>query len=377
MAIEVTTAAQRPSPEDRAHTLPALTGVRFLAAFYVVLEHGLPWLAARWRLPSLLATFLASGYLAVSMFFLLSGFILTYTYRGLQGGENRLRFWRARFARIYPVYVLSLLLALPFEPSLGWGAKLSVLAMVQAWNPWKPGLAGAWNFPAWTLSVEAFFYLCFPFLLFWLKAQRGRNQLLLLAFFGAVCVLGRTPLQGLQGRVGEPPIAASLPLPVLRLPEFVLGMLVGLRFLRRAASIPENRSPWIPVALASTTLALLSLPIGEWKSLVVVPFGFLVYELALGKDWCARLLSTRPMILLGGASYAVYLLQYPVRSWVRIAFARFPQPLASQGAPLTPVILVLLSILIFKYWEEPARRFIRGTFAIRSAKRKAEMIRKI
>src|ERR1700722_1849439 len=60
--------------------LPALTGLRFFAAFYVVLGHAVPWLEPRFRVPAFVNTFLANGYLAVSLFFLLSGFILSYTY---------------------------------------------------------------------------------------------------------------------------------------------------------------------------------------------------------------------------------------------------------------------------------------------------------
>src|SRR5579863_596949 len=93
--------------------LQALTGVRFLAAFYVVLFHSLPWLRNKYQVPETLQIFLGNGYLAVSLFFILSGFILAYTYEGqIEGSRNLFRFWQARFARIYPVYFLSLLLCI-------------------------------------------------------------------------------------------------------------------------------------------------------------------------------------------------------------------------------------------------------------------------
>jgi peptidoglycan/LPS O-acetylase OafA/YrhL len=99
--------------------LPALTGVRFFADFFVVLSHSLPWVAMRFRIPWPAKIFLSNGYLAVAMFFLLSGFILAYTYDGqIAGSRNRARFWEARFARIYPVYLLSLVLAYRFERGL-------------------------------------------------------------------------------------------------------------------------------------------------------------------------------------------------------------------------------------------------------------------
>ena len=149
-----------------------------MAAFYVVLFHGLPWLRQKFVVPRALETFLGNGYLAVTLFFILSGFILAYTYDGqIDGKTNRLHFWEARFARIYPVYFLSLMLAFWFERGLSLGTRLAVLGMVQAWDPRAPQLTGAWNYPAWTLSVEAFFYLCFPFLLPWMSRKLSTRVL--------------------------------------------------------------------------------------------------------------------------------------------------------------------------------------------------------
>jgi peptidoglycan/LPS O-acetylase OafA/YrhL len=80
----------------------------------------------------------------VNLFFILSGFILAYTYDGqIEGKTNRLHFWEARFARIYPVYFLSLVLAFWFERGLSFGARTAVLLMVQAWNPRTPELTGS------------------------------------------------------------------------------------------------------------------------------------------------------------------------------------------------------------------------------------------
>ena len=121
-------------------------------------------------------------------------------------------------------------------------------------------------------------------------------------------------------------------------------------------------------------LLILGLPLGAWVSLVTIPFVVLVYELAIGDSVLAKLLSARFMVLLGSASYAVYLLQFPVRSWTRVIFSHFPEKLAHFGAPLTPLILILFSILVFKLWEEPSRRALRSWFAerkLRAAKARA------
>src|SRR4051812_44149081 len=125
------------------------------------------------------------GSTGVTCFFVLSGFILVYTY----GGEHlRLgHFWQARFARIYPAYLLVLLLTAPFfftdpanMPFYEWSkhhlaaASILAVAMLQAW---VPRAALTWNPVCWSLSVEAFFYLLFPFILLRSKALT-RAQLL-------------------------------------------------------------------------------------------------------------------------------------------------------------------------------------------------------
>jgi peptidoglycan/LPS O-acetylase OafA/YrhL len=340
--------------------------VRFLAAFYVVLFHGLPWLRQKYVLPSALQTFLGNGYLAVNLFFILSGFILAYTYEGqIDGKTNRLHFWEARFARIYPVYFLSLVLAFWFERGLTFGARTAVLLMVQAWNPRTPELTGAWNYPAWTLSVEAFFYLCFPFLLPWLSRKSGRMLSWTMGLLLVVCVVMHSPIQGLGDLDRSSLFINIVPLPLLRIPEFLLGMVIGLRLLRAEAAGQNTGSPSRVYLAVLGALLILSLPLGVWVSLVTIPFAVLVYELAIGDSMLAKLLSGRLMVLLGSASYAVYLLQFPVRSWTRVIFSHFPEKLEHLGAPLTPLILVLFSISVFKCWEEPGRKALRSWFARR------------
>jgi peptidoglycan/LPS O-acetylase OafA/YrhL len=359
------------SPDDaltrHRRALPALTGIRFFAAFYVVLFHSLPWFSKHYELPKPMQTFFSNGYLAVALFFLLSGFILAYTYDGqIAGSSKRLHFWQARFARIYPVYFLSLILAFYFQRALPLTSRVAVLAMVQAWNPFRAGLAGAWNYPAWSLSVEAFFYLIFPFLLPWMSKLSSRFLVILLGVFLAACVFFHTPIQGL-GELNQSSNWAFVPLPIMRLPEFLAGMVLGICLLRRNPQFNSSTHS-VRVALAAgVALLLLSVPMGAWVSLVVLPFAVLVYELAARPSWLAKFLSTKSMLLLGGASYSVYLLQYPVRSWVRLAFSQLPSPVASFGAPVTPVILILFCVLVYLFFEEPLRRALRRWFSPSSA----------
>jgi peptidoglycan/LPS O-acetylase OafA/YrhL len=330
-----------------------------------VLFHAYPGFVRRYPVPRAFETFLSNGYLAVGLFFLLSGFILAYTYDGnIDGRANRVRFWEARFARIYPVYLLSLAMAFSFSGELGLETRAAVVGMVQAWNPFNSNMAGAWNYPAWTLSAEAFFYIFFPFVLPWLSRRSERALYWLMAALLVICVLGHTPVKGLGDWKNHASFFVRyVPLPALRMPEFLLGVVMGLRFLRAGSTEHRPGRPLVVYAAVLGTIASLSLPIGDWVSLVILPFSVLVYELAAGGTLLTEFLSTRFMVLLGGASYSVYLLRYPVTSWMRTLIDQRLPAFVRAGELLTPVVLVLFSIAVFRYWEEPARKTLRNWFS--------------
>ena len=355
------------APLSRHRTsLPALTGIRFFAAMYVVLFHFGAGFAARHHAPPPIENLLQHGYVAVSLFFLLSGFILAYTYEGqIDGSNGRWRFWEARFARIYPVYLLSLIVAIDTSAPVGIGTRLACLTMIQAWNPALPHLAGAWNMPAWTLSVEAFFYLCFPFVQPWIARLSMTGLRTAATIFCVAAVLS----QAFFPQTGESLIASGvnrfLPLPLLRLPEFLLGITLGMTFLRSGGHVRAKQVNWRIYGALPLAMLLLCLPMGHWISLTVPVFAILLYELARGTSRPALWLSTPIMALLGGASYSIYLLQLPVRYWAHVLFLHFPARFQSLDQFASPVVLIALAIFIYRFWEEPCRRALRSWFAAR------------
>lgn len=355
-------ALNRPAPQKRM-PLPALTGVRIFAAYYVVMLHTGSGYFGRHGAPQVILRLLDKGYMAVSLFFVLSGFILAYTYEGkLRDRHGALGFWEARFARIYPVYILSLLFMVPFAREVTLGQKFTVLAMVQTWMPWRPDLIGAWNFPAWSLSVEAFFYLLFPPIFVSLCRMKVTGLRRLAWLLMALIAIGNLAQPIERWSLSPLLFVRYIPVPVLRLPEFVLGMALGLIFLRA----PKLRyGDLLSLGAAMAALVFLSLPVERWTSLVIVPFALLIASLACQTGLLARLLSTRILVLLGSASYAVYLLQLPVRIYSRLLVAKLPHAPADLDAFMSPCLLLLLSVLIFLLWEEPARKFLRKALGLR------------
>ena len=348
----------------KRNPLPALTGIRIFAAYYVVMLHTGSGYFGRHGAPQFVLRLLDKGYLAVSLFFILSGFILVYTYQGKRSGpESAIRFWEARFARIYPLYLLALALMIPFATTITGGQRLAVLAMVQTWIPWRPEMVGAWNFPAWSLSVEAFFYLTFPLILIGLNRLRVSGLRWIVSILLAVIVVGDLPRP-----VGDWPHSAIafahyVPLPVLRLPEFIVGMALGLIFLRIPARGPSGL---VSISALVAAIIALCLPWAAWASIAVIPFAILIMSLAYQRGPLARLLSTRIVILHGSASYAVYLLQLPTRIYTRLLFSQILHAPHNLDAFLSPCILLALSVLIFLFWEEPARKFLRKSLGLRS-----------
>ncbi len=157
--------------------LHALTSLRFFAAFAVVVLHYRELLGP---LPEGVRQLIVGGQFGVTFFFVLSGFILTYRYREwFADGVSDARFWwfqRFRLARIYPVYLLGLLLDTPWHllerASVGqlgevahtyWASWLLNAVALQAWVPAVP-FAMFWNTPAWSVAAEFFFYATFPWL---------------------------------------------------------------------------------------------------------------------------------------------------------------------------------------------------------------------
>lgn len=341
---------QKPPPPDKPE-IGALTGIRFFAAFYVVVFHYYTLQAPKNHPLSALALFLSHGYLAVALFFILSGYILTYSYFDRQERTSYLSFMFARFTRLYPVYILALLLVLPFYlekakvfPSI------AVLAMVQSWTVLPSNLPATWNYPAWTLSVELLFYICFPFLLAFLTKLQVRF-IALVAVCGLCVALGSVQV-AIGGRVSL--LSRWIPIPFLRLPEFVLGMLLA-RYRR-----PITRRIRSTLWMASATIApLLLLNTHRFVTLIVIPFAALIWLLAGERTIVTRVLARPEMKLLGGASYSIYLLQVPAWLWVRKLAPGMSHWSGLENA-LSVILLISISIAVYVFFEGPSRQWIRN-----------------
>lgn len=332
--------------------LNALTFTRFFAALLVVAFHfsaGVPPFDNK-----IIEAFVSRGQLAVAYFFLLSGFIMTRVYANESGMVNKGKFWLARFARIYPVYLLSLVVMYSLGNFEGTTVALNVF-MLQAWSE-KHALT--MNVPGWSLSVEVFFYACFPWVLPWLT----RRRVVVIAVVAAIAMLLHDRIIPLPWHTLE-----KLPLPwpdltgpyspIRNLPFFLIGAVLG-------ACTKWKMIPRMPGRLASiVAVASIVLPV-VWIHnaipLVVIPFSILILSLAQGDGVVQKAMSHKVPVFLGEASYALYILHYPLMIWYYNAVV-LPFELSRTAMFYSYlVILIALSCLVFRFMETPARRLIRS-----------------
>ena len=351
----------------------ALTGLRFFAAIGVVFYHFAQQAKTSWPAP--LANLVDSGFVAVSFFYVLSGFVLSYSYVNSQGQMqgSRRSFWVARLARIYPAYLLAFLLATP--TNIIWSlhvnhlgtaiAKLfvgavSVLSLQQAWTPWS---AWYWNYPAWSVSVEAFFYLVFPFLALGLRRFQIRTAFVGIACLWLLSLIAPVALILTNGVAAGPGDRLEMAVeftPLLRLPEFAAGLLLGRIYVQgfRLSFSSARIATYLSAVAILGILAVASPSIPRpllAGGLLVPLFALLILALAEGQTLMAKALAWAPLILLGEASYGIYILQIPV-SYV----LRSPPPLQSLvSLSFYSVVLIVTALLSWRFVEAPLRVQIR------------------
>ncbi len=365
--------------------LPALTGARFVAAAVVVGYHLFRF--DRWDAPPALERAVALGPSAVTFFFVLSGFVLTWASTDAGGRVPSAReFLRARLARLLPIHALSLLVVFPIVLGLwrrahpaGDGDLVGDVAapgllVALGLQAWAPTTALAWNPPAWSLSVELGCYALFPW---------AAPRLLHLPLRAAVAVAGGAlglafapggilwalSVDGflVDPDVHNPLVDAWRYHPVLRAPEFLVGV-VGARAFRAG---------WRPpAAVRAASLALIVVVAGAvaWGALPSViahngllapAFVVLIASLAAATGaWAgaARALSTRTATLLGEASFALYLLHVPLLYWLAaVGQRRGARPLDDPRVALAAGAgCVLIAVVVHLVVERPARRWLRA-----------------
>jgi peptidoglycan/LPS O-acetylase OafA/YrhL len=340
--------------------LPALTGLRFVAASMVFVLHSLPD-PGRW-------ISLDQG---VSFFFVLSGFILTWVYPELPDRDSIKRFYIARLARLWPLHLATALLAIGIggigsvEPAL-----LNPL-LLHAWVPVRR-IYFSYNAVSWSLSTEALFCLAFPLLVrslrrtWWAKLAAAA---LLVAALITICNRFALPLFSQDGISAHGLLYIS---PMSRMLEFIAGMCCCIlwRSLRRdidGGVMAFTLAEILAVALAATLL-IWPFPFAHagvgpagtlWMVRTSAMPGFcaIVAVFAFGRGLLSRLTGSRPFELLGEISFAIYLVHLlTIGAWARLVV-----PVAQWGFgdfAAVAISTLLAAAALHLMIERPCRSFV-------------------
>lgn len=344
----------------RARTnLSSLTAGRGVAALLVAVHHATNvWGGSFTALGNV-------GWLGVTYFYVLSGFVLTWAFRS---DRTNTEFFLHRFARIYPLHIATLGASLAAfcligSPLAGYvGTRVGTLAsvlLVHGWIPGHPRIRQAWNGVSWSLSVEAFFYLLAPWLIRRLSRLSTRRLIdLCLLLYMVSVVAGAFAFQGQIGWL----LDFLEYNPVARLPEFIYGIVAGIVFIR---GVRFEMSLWSKYLLLMPIAVYYAGTHGAFNPTLMVALtvpACVVFILAGATRDIERTAShvlDRGLRAVGEASYSLYMTHALLLGLMAGALTR----LHVDGSPTLKVLLflalsLLLSLAVYRWFELPARHWV-------------------
>jgi peptidoglycan/LPS O-acetylase OafA/YrhL len=310
--------------------------------------------------------FLRVGFPAVGYFFMLSGFVLTWS---ASPRDTRALFWRRRAVRIYPNHVITWGLMILFlvwtgQSVTGSQAGTSLL-LVHSWIP-KLQYFGIVNGPSWSLCCELLFYAAFPLVLPLIRKIPVR--LLWPTLAGTIGLIMVVP--ALSRLLPDQPLMPGFSIttwqfwfvyyfPPVRMLEFLVGILV-------CRLIQEGRWPRIgllpAVGLSAVGyVVLVQVPVLYAMAAVgVIPMAVLMAEAALSDIRGTRSPLRAPvMVLLGDLTFGFYLAQNVVISWGHYALGNTRVWSTGAAAGISALFLVgslVCAWLLYTFVERPAMR---------------------
>lgn len=348
------------APVPQKSELVALTSIRGIAALWVAVFHFITPINRDVACISCYFPIIEKSYLAVDLFFVLSGYILTFVYQDkatLVHLSGYFKFMRARLARIYPLHLFCLVAFLivaglpvllidevSFNPRNNPETFFYNLILVHAWGTYGDF---SWNNSSWSISTEFFAYLTFPFILTLLT----KNKLLIkTSLFAAISLILFYPFMGGDIGTGK------------ELLRCLMGFYLGVTGYLVFNTIKLSQIKTSVTQVTVIVLILLSINSNLNDSLTMLLWLPLIYSLSSDSGAVARVLKNRFLYFLGTISYSIYLTHAVIlMAYRNIRVFIFDAPinlgLLTEGLLLIGlcVVTVALSYLTYIYIESRFR----------------------
>ncbi|MET4878796.1 acyltransferase [Morganella morganii] len=325
-----------------------LSSIRFFAALFVLLSH-LGFLSNT----NISFFMINEGFIGVTLFFILSGFILSYSYQDRLSNKtiSISEFYIARIARIYPLHIITLLISIHFFTIniTGITIFLSNILLLQAFIP-HPDYYFSLNAPSWSISVEMFFYLLFP-----LFIKLNNRTLLLLSF---TIIFVKIIIAIFSDELQHAMLYIS---PLLRLPDFLIGILIYRLRKNYPLELPRHTTN----ILQFTSIIILFVFVfmsdkiniaHRYDIYYIIPMGLIIFSLSFNSGVIADILSYRTIVYLGEASFSLYMThQLIIRYLVEI----------NEKYNILPIVYffifviltcIITSLLFYKFIEKPIKK---------------------
>jgi len=333
--------------------LNQITFTRFLAAISIVIFHygqKLPFYTN-----DTISFIFKKAYLGVSYFFILSGFIMIIAYHN-KGKLNFGDYLSNRFARIYPMYLLALILFVFLTNSFSVTDIVLNIFALQAWVPLKVLVL---NSPGWSISVEFFFYLIFPFLInyfYKLKPSITFTIVLLLWLFSQIFL--QYFIQSIYYTEYTKSHNFVYYFPLMHLSQFLIGNLAGIIFINKMKS--KNYDIPIIILILLFLICLKFVPLDFHNGLLALLFVPLILLISANTGSLTQLFNKKPLVYLGEISFAIYILQVPIHiAFDKIIIALDLDLNDSLYFTLYVFSLLIFSMICFKYVEKPLRNYLK------------------
>jgi len=357
--------------------IKTLTSMRFFAALLIIIHHYV-WLNkdfSGWVFESFWVNIVEHGYIGVSFFYTLSGFVLAYAYQRkfLSSSIKISSFYLARIARIYPLHLFTIILAIPLMLSSPWSeafypALFSQITLTQSLIPYIDYYF-SFNLPSWSISNELFFYALFPFLI------RLKTDTLIRITFGIAMLI---IISWAAGRfvfdIQEYWLWIFYINPSYRLVEFALGILT-FRASEKYSFLILNQAIWAITILEITAITALIVIINYIE---IIPeflirgaffapiFSALIFVFSFEIGFISKLISNRFFVYLGEISFAMYMFHHIVIRYLSESnYSSILHEHKTLGLSLFVLLIVALSSISYYLYEMPLNKWIKRKSFIR------------